>query len=244
MRRQVEGSILVSSRDRTVKRTLQEVVVIVILAASLATGLRLEALQQIFDSRVPEQDRRKKVYDAVLVRMRDGRNGSGACVILNNRVYVVTAKHIVKDVEEGTISIGRRSYRICNVRSHPHLDLAVLSCHWGRQGYLGRIFEVADMDPRPGDVLRISGWASGTRHLSSDGICSARRFDGRLAVLGTRVFPGQSGGPIADRDGKLVSVVWGVSGNEVVAVSPSKFREWLQSLQFGSNRSRSLKEPR
>jgi S1-C subfamily serine protease len=137
----------------------------------------------------------------------DGQ-GSGAIVDVSG--IILTASHVVADFATTTVVLSDGTERVGTVLGkHFAADLAVMNISPGGLSFIPTSESPA---PQPGDFVMKIGHALGLENepTVAVGIVSAWRADDRMGVtyLQTDVAlnPGDSGGPIIDRAGKLVGI--------------------------------------
>jgi len=141
--------------------------------------------------------------------------GRGSGFVVNDRGQVVTNHHVVANCRSVRVRLGRRTAQATMAAADSRADLAVLdsSASLTRRPALFRQPTGAVLGER---VLiagyPLQGLLSREMHVAA-GIVSALggpRGDRRLIQIGTPVQPGNSGGPVLDRAGRVIGVVAGV----------------------------------
>ena len=141
--------------------------------------------------------------------------GRGSGFVVNDRGQVMTNHHVVEKCARIQVRSGRKTARAKLAAADSLADLAVLNLS-------------APLTDRPALFRRPRGAALGEQVLIAGyplqgllshemhvavGIVSALagpRGDRRLIQIGTQVQPGNSGGPVLDRAGRVIGVVAGV----------------------------------
>ena len=143
--------------------------------------------------------------------------GSGVVITLNERHYVITNRHVIKDATSNNIKIkladGRLIYPT-KVWSDPGTDVAVLAVKAPRL-VAARLGDSQETDI--GDFVLAVGSPFGLSHSVTFGIVSAKgRRDLELGDDGVRfqdfmqtdaaINPGNSGGPLLNLRGEVVAI--------------------------------------
>jgi S1-C subfamily serine protease len=141
------------------------------------------------------------------IAIGDGQD-AGSCtgiVIHAEAGYVLTAAHCVPtDSNKTSMTVTDRDAAI--VRVNRHLDLAVLKVRL-RKGAITIAF--APIMPRAGSAVAVLGYPFGARSLTvQHGIVANPDVEG-WAWINADTLPGDSGGAIVDREGRLVALTSG-----------------------------------
>lgn len=136
--------------------------------------------------------------------------GAGSGVIFSSSGYILTAAHVVAPVMAGQAEL---TVRLANgdrlpgevVGADPDSDIAVVGVE--RSGLVAAEFSL--LPPRVGQLVVAVGSPWGLESSVTSGVISAtdRIVDGRLLIQSDAVlYPGNSGGALADRYGRLVGI--------------------------------------
>ncbi|MFM7560334.1 serine protease, partial [Cylindrospermopsis raciborskii] len=148
----------------------------------------------------------------VTVRITGVSNGSGVIISKNGDTYtVLTNSHVFENHPTGKFEIitpDGRNHQLNNLSKIADLDLATLEFN-SIQEY--RVVELGDSNRiTRGEDIYVSGFpANQDLNFSSDRITrivTKARPGGYALVYRIGAFPGMSGGPILDTDGKLVGI--------------------------------------
>jgi S1-C subfamily serine protease len=143
----------------------------------------------------------------------------------------VTAKHVVADRDDATLSISDRTAPARVVARSPHLDLAVLRTEPGLLEPLP--FATA----RPGEPLSLRGAPDGPEEVKPGTFRAPPEVIGPLGAYahGTAagLRPGFSGGPVLDAHGRRVGILIGRqrrAPEEIVLLPESAVRAEVRRL--------------
>jgi serine protease Do len=157
---------------------------------------------------------------ASTVAVRLGREGAGSGVIWSSDGAIVTNAHVASGpFAEVVLSDGRR-FTARLVTRDARRDLALLRIEAeGLRAALPR-------DPRtlrPGELLVAVGHPLGIPNAVSMGIAHAAVGEGRRRFVSAdlRLAPGNSGGPLADAEGRVVGINSMVVGGGLALAVPS-----------------------
>ena len=166
-----------------------------------------------FQSSITTALRPKEIADIatqVTVRITGVSNGSGVIIRRNGNTYtVLTNSHVFQDKGKfEIITHDGRKHQLNNLREIPNLDLATLEFN-SAQEY--RVVELGDSNRITiAEDIYVSGFpANQDINFSSARITrtiTKARPGGYALVYRIGAFPGMSGGPILDSDGKLVGI--------------------------------------
>ncbi len=142
----------------------------------------------------------------VLVRTTRGY-GSGVVIkVANGRSYILTNKHVALSGEGRPVIFNEGRFFITrNIYLHPAgLDLAILEV----DGYVGKPAEIARYTPRVGVPVVVVGSPLRMEDSFTTGIVSGIRVRNGAQLLQTdaAVNPGNSGGGIFTKEGKLLAI--------------------------------------
>ena len=154
----------------------------------------------------------RRIQRSVVLLKTSTRNGSdhgiGAGFVIDHGGLVVTARHVIGDGREITVELpGNRTSKVTEVfASSGRLDLAVVRIedHTIPPLEIGTADLIVD-----GLEIVALGHPRGFRNSVVDGLISGQReIDGiSMLQLAMPVEPGNSGGPVVDRRGRVVGVV-------------------------------------
>jgi tetratricopeptide (TPR) repeat protein len=154
----------------------------------------------------------------LMIKIPDG-NGSGTLIKRNNDIYtVLTANHVIKDIAENNINViapDGKIYSIIpqSVRQLGSLDLAVLQF---RSANKYAIIELGD--PKQiaiGQGMFVAGFPQPDAGLGTaftfikgnvNSILPKPLADGYQLLYSNQTKNGMSGGPVINRDGKLIAI--------------------------------------
>jgi S1-C subfamily serine protease len=155
--------------------------------------------------------------------------------------YLVTNAHVVAGGRSGKIRVqtptasGGHDLAATVVLFDPEVDIAIL--HVPGSGL--RPLPFARQDPVRGDTGAVIGYPGGgqeqtvpaalrgTENAQGRDIYGANLVTRRIEVLEATVIPGNSGGPVVDRAGTVIGLVFAAStldNNEGYALTPSQIR--------------------
>ncbi len=135
------------------------------------------------------------------------RSGSGSCIVVDHRGYLLTCYHVVHGSEELTVDVDalHMGMRAIVVATDEHLDLALIKVEiatndvvtWGNSQSL-----------MAGDEVFAVGFPFDICKMVRRGIISQPCFVAEFPILLTdaAINPGDSGGGLFDADGDLVGV--------------------------------------
>lgn len=145
--------------------------------------------------------------------------GSGSGIIWNNKGYIVTNYHVIRDGDGIAVTIGKVTIPAKLVYADPRKDLAILSIY--KESVLQTIKEYPNLQIANTHKLLVGqsaiaiGNPYGLDHSLSVGVISAlnRQVPGDYGVsihhmiqTDAAVNPGNSGGPLLDSSGKLIGI--------------------------------------
>jgi len=171
------------------------------------------------------------------------KKGGASGFFINDKGLAVTAKHVVEGATysmEAEVPGDPRKYRVRILKKSGHHDLALLQVAMDRPTPYLEIRDPHTLEP--GDEL----WAIGNPLLAfkqtitkgnfsrmfpeADWKKEAKmkrppyKFRGDQVQFSTPVIPGNSGGPVVDRDGKVIGVVsFGFPNTPINFAAPSSY---------------------
>ena len=176
----------------------------------------------------------------VAVQTRGARSGQGSGILWDADGTIVTNAHVVQgDAARVTLADGR-AMEARVIAWDPRRDLAVLRLARGDSA--GAPLPVAPLgDPsrlRAGELVVALGHPLGVPHALALGAVHAAGSPRALHVVADiRLAPGNSGGPLADAQGRVVGVNSMVVGGLGVAVSVHAVRRLLESVAARTRRA-------
>ncbi|MCO6455169.1 MAG: trypsin-like peptidase domain-containing protein [Pirellulaceae bacterium] len=167
----------------------------------------------------------------VIVAERDGASvGSGTLVDAHGRYgLVVTNWHVVRDAQ-GPISVvfpdGFRSAAQV-LKLDEDWDLAALAIWRPKVAPV----PLATEAPRPGDMLTIAGYGSGSYRATSGPVTQyvapEKDWPYEMVELAAAARQGDSGGPIFNRQGQLAGVLFGSNGQTTSGSYAGRVQQFL-----------------
>ena len=152
---------------------------------------------------------------ASTVAVRLGRDGHGSGVIWSAGGDVVTNAHVAgRDRAEVVLSDGR-SFPARVAKRDASRDLALLRIA-ADDLTAAAVRDPADL--RAGELLVAVGHPLGVPNAISMGIAHASVAGGRFVQADLRLWPGNSGGPLADARGRVVGINSMVAGGLALAI--------------------------
>ena len=171
---------------------------------------------------------------AFTVAVHDARgHGSGSGVMWDARGLVITNAHVVR-AREATVELpdGRR-LRARLVGSDTDRDLAALRVEVG--SHEARLVAAAVRDARtlvPGELVVAVGNPHGIPGAIASGLVHS--CNARWVIADVRLAPGNSGGPLADANGRVVGINSMIARGMALAVPSAAVAAFLRSLREGS----------
>ena len=181
-------------------------------------------------------------YRAAVVRIhchdgvRKWSKGSGVLVRWGRRIVILTARHVVKNAKRILVDFhnGRRC-RARVLKVNARWDCAVLDIGTSPDGIDPAEFAFGE-DARfhDGDRLESCGYGPDGKLAVNSGLFKGyRRSTAAIQgpddwmIISGHARGGDSGGPVFDRQGRVVGVLWGTDGREVVCVQPGRVHALL-----------------
>ncbi len=162
--------------------------------------------------------------------------GSGVLVRWGRRIVVLTARHVVQDAH--TIYVDffdgkRRRAKVLKVDRK--WDCAVLDVGLPPEGIQpAEMAFGAEAKFQEGDRLESCGYGPDGKLACNSGLFEGYRRSSAAAqgpddwmVISGHARGGDSGGPVFDKQGRVVGILWGTDGKEVVCVQPGRLHELL-----------------
>ena len=177
-------------------------------------------------------------YKSAVVRVfcQDGVRtrsiGSGVIVRWGKRIVVLTARHVVQDAKSVVIETFRKqTYRVKIIKVDAIWDCAVLKLTERPEGVepaeveLGSAAMFSD-----GDRLESCGYGPDGKLACNFGLFKGYRRSSRDPTKGPddwmvtsgHARSGDSGGPVFNKRGRVVGVLWGTDGETVVSVQAGR----------------------
>jgi serine protease Do len=158
--------------------------------------------------------------------------GSGSGVVWDARGLVITNAHVVRG-RSATVEFGpRRRLRAALVGRDPQRDLAVLRIEPQAAGELHAAERRDSGTLVPGELVVAVGNPHGLPGAITAGI--VQRCNARWVVADVRLAPGNSGGPLADANGRVVGINSMIAGGLALAVPSAAVEAFLRSLRAGT----------
>ena len=158
-------------------------------------------------------DRGSPVAHPSVVRVRNNR---GTCTGVVTAAGVLTSAHCTRDVTDLWVQLGDGTeHDVAAVRAHPTEDVALLVM---APGFPAPAVPLAAYTAEPGDSVSLVGYGC------SPGYAAQLSRTGRVESAGTRIradvcgCPGDSGGALLSESGELLGVLWGGTGEFVLAI--------------------------
>ena len=135
---------------------------------------------------------------------------TGTAFVISSNGYIVTCFHVIDGASKITISINDSTYPAKVIRSDKINDVAVLKI----EGTFSALSFPPKNTLKMGDYVFTVGYPNpslqGVNQKLTEGIISSLtgyQDDIRLYQISTPVQPGNSGGPLIDKDGNVVGIV-------------------------------------
>jgi S1-C subfamily serine protease len=136
---------------------------------------------------------------------------SGTGFNIDGRGVIVTNHHVIKDALNMVITFpDGKVYKAVNWASKPEFDLAVITM---QADQLPVVPLNTEEQPASGDKVRVVGNPLGLNNVVAEGQVEQYLMVGdkpaRVFGISAPVYPGNSGSPVFDHDGRVVGVVFG-----------------------------------
>ena len=164
--------------------------------------------------------------------------GSGALVRWNDRVVVLTARHVVEAAKRIVVELStgkRHEARVLKIDAV--WDCAVVELSGPPEGVSPAELELGNAAMQQvGNRLESCGYGPDGRLACNSGLFRGYKRCGQRPqgpddwmVLSGHARQGDSGGPVFNERGRLVGVLWGTDGEEVVAVQAGRLHLLLDA---------------
>lgn len=164
---------------------------------------------------------------ASTVAVRLGRAGGGSGVIWAADGAIVTNAHVASRPRADVVLSDGRRFEARVERRDAERDLALLRIEAG--GLPAAAVRDAE-DLRPGELLVAVGHPLGVANALAMGIAHARVApDHRFVRADLRLAPGNSGGPLADAQGRVVGINTMVAGGLALAVPSGAVERFVRA---------------
>ncbi len=175
----------------------------------VARSLQLEKdinIQRLQDAVVQIKVVARKQGALALVEQKSGTGFN-----IDSRGMIVTNHHVIKDALNMVISFPNGEiYKAVNWASKPEFDLAVITLQADKLPVVPINIEE---QPAPGDKVRVVGNPLGMNNIIAEGQVEQYMMFGdkpaRVFGISAPVYPGNSGSPVFDHNGRVVGVVFG-----------------------------------
>ncbi len=162
-------------------------------------------------------------YSAKCTFTIKGNKNIGTGFFISPNGYAITCKHVIEKNGNHTAVLNNlEEYPIGIISTSDEYDLAlILVTTYQKTPYI----EFRDpLTMEPGDKVYAIGSSAGLQSTITDGLFTGLRKDistGKRSVqFSAPVNPGNSGGPLIDKDGKVIGVVsWKLLSNNGIPVS-------------------------
>jgi len=187
----------------------------------------------------------KAVYDVANILnntfvLESAEGASQGTAFYLRHVGIITCDHCVRRIGTDPFYSDLVIYRADNlntrakvrvVRSHPHLDIAVLKLETEKDDFLAEGLEKGDSDTvRQMDFILAAGFPNynyGDSGVTTEGKVIGIRTIGGIQhlLVSNPLVTGNSGGPVLNREGKVIGVV--VTGSDSLRSAPSTEKHGL-----------------
>ena len=157
--------------------------------------------------------------------------GSGTLVKWKGRLVILTARHVIQDAKKILVWFYTgKTYAARVLSADATWDIAVLETDALPEGVEGAELELgADAKQSQGDRLESCGYGPDGKLACNNGLFLGYRRSSAAPcgpddwmVISGHARGGDSGGPVFNRRGRLVGVLWGTDGKEVVCVQAGR----------------------
>jgi serine protease Do len=167
------------------------------------------------------------------VQVRDGRRGGGSGIIWRSDGLIVTNAHVVRGRSARIELSDGRAFDSAVIARDTRRDLASLKIHADNLPAV----EIGDSDSlRAGELVFAMGNPLGISGALTIGIIQAHsHIDGRRiprwVQADVRIAPGNSGGPLADAQGRVIGVNSMIANGLALAVPSNAVERFLRRRQ-------------
>jgi serine protease Do len=158
----------------------------------------------------------------ITVKVRSGSLGSGSGVIWQTEGLIITNAHVATSNNTTVELSDGRTFDAVRTHFDPQQDLAALK------------IAATDLNPatiRNADTLRVGELVSSVGNPFGDSgavtIGIIHTNNQRLVMADIQLYPGNSGGPLADSLGRVVGINTMIANNLAVAISSSTVKRFL-----------------
>jgi hypothetical protein len=195
----------------------------------------LICLSAVAQTSKPPSEIYRDVGDAVVLISGAHKSGSGV-VISQDGMMVVTNFHVIAGEDSVTVRFGNGLEVVTDevFAADPARDLAILSL----PGHGPKLAQLGDSDRvTPGDPVVVISNPLGLEHSVSSGLISGVRIlDGKEALqISAPISPGSSGGPVFDRDGKVIGIATAtlIDGQNInLAIPSNAVRDLMRTISI------------
>ena len=181
----------------------------------------------------------------VLLEVEKGKEkqerGAGILVgIRGNKVYAVTAKHVVAGAEQINLRLRNNETILASiVLGHPSMDLAVVSGIWPASTDIIPSFTLVDESYQMRSEVTLLGHPLGNEwdiNVSNTIKEDQYQQDPRLFSITTfSIGGGSSGGPVLNKNNHLIGLVTKVDKVKAVCIKGSTIKQVLDAYRFPAN---------
>ena len=166
---------------------------------------------------------------AATMRVHDeGGRGSGSGVLWDAQGLILTNAHVVRGSSATIETRDRNKHRARLERRDPGRDLAALRVEAPHD--LGDLVPAVVRDSKtvvPGELVVAAGNPLGFVGAVTAGL--VHRCNARWVIADVRLAPGNSGGPLADAEGRVVGINSMVAGGLALAVPTAVVSAFLNA---------------
>ena len=189
-----------------------------------------------------------EIATQITVRITGADNGSGVIISQNGNTYtVLTNSHVFQNRGNYQVTTSdEKKYQVTNIKKIENLDLATFEFNSGQEYRVVKQGDSKQM--KIGKSVYISGFPANKGLNFLPGTVSRiekPQYGGYTLVYRIGAFPGMSGGPILNEDGKLVGI-HGLTKSVSLGIGRSTPEEYgipLQTFLNASSISRSSPPP-
>jgi hypothetical protein len=140
-----------------------------------------------------------------------GFRSGGTGFFIDDRGTIATNHHVIRDAREVRIKLwdGTELDRVELLTSDPEVDLALVRVDPNALPDTTAVAQLGDSEAvKVGEPVSVIGNPLGLDHTLTEGIVSSRRvYEGeRYIQMSAPISPGNSGGPVFDRHGRVIGV--------------------------------------